>query len=272
MPSLRGIIRHLETTYFTTAAISEDELAACLPFPRYLLFFSQDVALGERRDLQQPGVCRLASSAVQQLQPCCHTAKSGGTVVFCLLHSPCAVRPTPSGSISFTMEVLCSCVRVVAQHLLSVVDLLSLYKPSPQESHKGTSPSAHTGQQQLCSPTAKDSSCVKVGSERGRTFPKGHHGSSVTGLFVPLEQEQELHSTIRLTLLWYFPWESQNLHPSPQQGLQLAVQNSPEVWGRAEKAEHHSQYSNGGKLWQSRIGSPKLEFVQDTRTCFLQTT
>lgn len=40
MPSLQGIIRHLETTYFTTAAIPEDELAACLPFPRYLLFFS----------------------------------------------------------------------------------------------------------------------------------------------------------------------------------------------------------------------------------------
>lgn len=65
-----------------------------------------------------------------------HTAKSGRTVFFCLPHSPRAARPTASGSIRFMVEVLCSCLPVMGQHLSSVVDLLSLYKPSTQESHK----------------------------------------------------------------------------------------------------------------------------------------
>lgn len=168
---------------------------------------------------------------------------------FCLPHSPCAARSTPSGSIRFIVEVLCSCVRVMGQHLSSVVDLLSLYKPSTQESHK----ERHQPWSPHRTGAALFPHSVKVGSERGRTFPKGHHGPSVTGLFVPWEQEQGLQSTIRLTLLWYFLQEPQNLHPSPHQGLQLTVQNNPEMWGRAEKAEHPQLVQEWWKLWQSRI-------------------
>lgn len=83
----------------------------------------------------------------------------------------------------------------------------------------------HPGKPQRKAPApgpTQGSSSVKVGfpqpkggSGRGRTLPRGHHGSSVTGLFVPSEQENGLQSTARLTLLWYFLQEPQNLHPSP---------------------------------------------------------
>ena len=57
MSSVQGILRHLEATYFGTAATPLGELAACLHFPRYMLFFSLDVVPGEElftavRDLQ----------------------------------------------------------------------------------------------------------------------------------------------------------------------------------------------------------------------------
>lgn len=132
---------------------------------------------------------------------------------------------------------------VMGQHLSSRVDLLSLNKPSTRKDiKKGTSPRPHTAQQQcqggisLFPHREKQQLCQ---GGRGRTFPRGHCGSSVTELFVPSEQEQGLQSTVRLTLLWYFLQEPQNLQPSPQQGLQLSGHNNPEIWGRAGKADHH---------------------------------
>lgn len=194
---------------------------------------------------------------------CCHTAKSGRTAFFCQPHSPCAAGPAPSGSTRIIVEVLCSCVcdgsapsRCGA--LLSCANLL------PRKGTGKTPALPHTAQQQCWSPAGKGSSCVQVGSERGRTSPKGHRGSSVM-LFVPLEQEQGLQSTVRLTLLCYFLQEPQNLQPSPQQGLQLTVQNNLRCGAGHTGQSITSQHSNGGKLWQSRTASPELEFGQDTR-------
>lgn len=55
MPSVQGILRHLEATYFRTAATPLGELAACLHFPRDVLFFSLDAVPGEKSYLQQSG-------------------------------------------------------------------------------------------------------------------------------------------------------------------------------------------------------------------------
>lgn len=49
MSLVQGILRHLEATYFGTAAIPLGELAACLRVPSYTLFFSLDVLPGEKR-------------------------------------------------------------------------------------------------------------------------------------------------------------------------------------------------------------------------------
>lgn len=169
---------------------------------------------------------------------CSHTAKAGRAVFFCLLHSPCAARPAPSGSIRFTVEVLSSCVCDGSAPLErgGCAEPAQTIYPGK---HKGRhQPWSHTGQQ-LC----------QGGLERGRTSPKGHHGSSVAGLFVPSEQEQQLQPTIRLTLLWYFLWESHNLHPSHSRGCSWKCRITLRCGAGQKRQSTTSQDSNGGKLW-----------------------
>lgn len=169
---------------------------------------------------------------------CCHTAKSGRAAFFCQPHSPCAAGPAPSGSTRIIVEVLCSCVcgGSAPSRCGASAEPVQTFHPAKAQG-KAPAPTPHCTAAALV-PTGKGSSCVQVGSERGRTSPKGHRGSGVT-LFVPLEQEQGLQSTVRLTLLCYFLQEPQDPYPSPQQGLQLTVQNNPGMWGRAHRAEHH---------------------------------
>lgn len=101
MPSLQGIIRHLETTYFTTAAIPEDELAACLPFSPAL--FQLRCCTWREGRLSSLG-CAGWPGGLYTAPALLHTAESGRAV---FSHSPCAARP--SGSIRVVVEVLSVC-------------------------------------------------------------------------------------------------------------------------------------------------------------------
>lgn len=119
------------------------------------------------------------------------------TAFFCPSHSERAARPTPSGSIRFVVEVLCSCVRVCDGSAPFERDrfaerVQTICPGKPQRKAPVLVP--HTGQQWSCLPAKKNGSHVRVNLERGRAFPDGHHISGATGLFVPIWIPQ--HGTI----------------------------------------------------------------------------
>ena len=198
MPSVQGILRHLEVTYFGTAAIPLGDLAACLHFPRYMLFFSLDVVAGEKRRViySRPGFAGWLA-ALYGSPSCAATRSKNQEEVqrFSVRHTVNVLQDQHLLEASDLLWRCCAAayVCVMDQHLSSVTDLLSVYKPSAQKIHKEKH-QPHTGWQWSCLPTGEDGSRVGVALERGRAFPDGHHISGVTGLFVPTWMLQ--HGTI----------------------------------------------------------------------------
>lgn len=166
MPSVQGILRHLEATFRICS--HGPRRACCLPaFPQTQALFQPRCCTwrAEQSYLQQPGICRLAGSAVRQPQLCCHTQqKPGRRTAFSVHHTMnCAARPTPSGSIRFVVEVLCSCIPMcdgsAPFECNGFAEWVQNHLPG-KATKKGTSPGpphrtamvlfAHRDRQQLC--------------------------------------------------------------------------------------------------------------------------
>lgn len=136
MPSVQGILRHLEASYFGTAAIPLRQLAACLHFPRYILFFSLDVLPGEKRRViySSPGFAVWLAALYSS--PSCaatHSKNQEEKVQRFAVHH--TVNVLQDQHLLEASDLLWRCwaaayVCVLDQHLSSAMDLLSVYKPS----------------------------------------------------------------------------------------------------------------------------------------------
>lgn len=189
---MQGILRHLEATHFGTAAIPLGELAACLHFPRYMLFFSLNVLPGEKRRVIYSSLGFAVWLAALYSSPSCAATDSKNQE-----------EKVQRFSVHHTVNVLQD------QHLLEASDLLwrcwaavrvcdgsapfkrgrfaervqTICPGKPQRKAPALVP--HTGWQWSCLPTGKDHSCVRVDLQRGRAFPDEDQISGVTGFLCP---------------------------------------------------------------------------------------